>query len=362
MEDNMKHIGIVSIIVLLAVSAHAQDNAQSAPAEPALITHVPLNEVLEGEVKLEFAVRSPDRAGAIVVRVTPLTGRPTAFEVLAHRALQGYEARLIASKIAPPGFSYYVVERMPDGSERPVFADKNTPHHVHVVRPSAVEAERERLAARGGQRSTLLLSGELVDFGDRRLTTGGAMTHDRYYRLEAGYAYSFLTTVEEVRLSLVRVRGEGGQYSDAPKPNSMRTEPGIDYGRAMVTVLALDEFRLRGAVLLGASQRGFEYGGGASIVVGNPRATNLDAGVEAMTTLGATAHLRLGFLATPRIPMGASIEITNFPLGDDAGVRLLYDIGYRFGPVTTLMLRSGYQGRTSVSGGPSALLSFEYGF
>jgi hypothetical protein len=207
-----------------------------------------------------------------------------------------------------------------------------------------------------------MLSGELVDFGDRRLAAGAPVTHDRYYQLEAGYAYSFLSTVEDVRLSLVRVRGEGGSYDASGSPTSKATLPGIDYGQAVVTMLATEHLRLRSSVLLGASQRGFEYGGGGSIVIGDPRATNLDAGVLAMTTLGAMVHLRLGFLATPRFPMGAAIEVSSFPIGDDAGVRLLYDVGYRFGPVTTLALRGGYQGRTSVSGGPSLALNFEYGF
>ena len=60
--------------------------------------------------------------------------------------------------------------------------------------------------------------------------------------------------------------------------------------------------------------------------------------------------------------MGAAIEISSFPTGDDAGVRLLYDVGYRFGPVTQLGLRAGYQGRTSVTGGPALGATFDYGF
>ena len=253
----MKSIGIAFPFVFLAATAWAQAGASPEQVAPALITHVPQNEVLEGDVVLRFEVQSPDRAGTIVVRVMP-EGRRSAFEVTAHRAAQGYEAHLGASHISSPGFSYFVVERMPDGSERPVFADKTAPHRVHVIRPKEVEDELARLSARGGQRSTLLFSGELVDFGDRQLAAGSPVNHDRYYRLEAGYAYSFLSGIEDVRLSLVRVRGEGAIYMDSPTPSSVQTEPGIDYGSAMVTLLVLDELRLRGSILLGASQRGFE--------------------------------------------------------------------------------------------------------
>ena len=42
--------------------------------------------------------------------------------------------------------------------------------------------------------------------------------------------------------------------------------------------------------------------------------------------------------------------------------RLLYEIGYRFTPATQVTLRGGYQGRTSVTGGPSLGAAFQYGF
>jgi hypothetical protein len=366
MEDRvMKIIGITCAIALSASVAAAEPEASAAQApEPAgaTIRHLPLNEIEEGDVRLRFEVESPDRAGAIVVVVLP-EGARQPFQVFAKRTFRGYEARLGAAQIPPPGFTYYVVERMPDGRERPVFASKTAPHRVHVLRAAARQAELDRLSLRAGQRSVVLASGELVDFGDRRLASGAALSHDRYYRLETGYTYSFLSTVEDVRLSLVRVRGEAADYATTTRaPTITPTEPGIDYGRAMITLLASDVVRLRAAVLLGASQLGFEYGGGGSLVLGDPRATNLEAGFEAMTTLGATARLRLGFLATPRVPMGASVEVTNFPVGADAGVRLLYDVAYRFGAVTTLALRAGYQGRTSVSGGPAVALAYEYGF
>jgi hypothetical protein len=200
-----------------------------------------------------------------------------------------------------------------------------------------------------------------VDYGDRTVSPGQAPLRDRYYRIEAGYAYGFLSRVESIRLTLVRVRGESAQLVvGRAGPQSVLT--GIDCGRAEVTLLATEEVRARAALLLGASQRGFEYGVGSALVLGDPQGMNLDLGLEHITTLGTTGHLRMGFLAHERVPMGASVEVSSFPAGHDAGVRLLYDIGYRFGPVTQLSLRGGYQGRTSVSGGPSLGASFEYGF
>jgi hypothetical protein len=114
--------------------------------------------------------------------------------------------------------------------------------------------------------------------------------------------------------------------------------------------------------LLGASQSGFEYGGGGELVLGDPEGASFGLGVEGITTLGATGHMRLGFALTERLPMGAALELTSFPLGDDAGVRLLYDVGYAYSPGSSIVLRAGFQGRTSVTGGVSAGLALRHAF
>ncbi|HMI93920.1 MAG TPA: hypothetical protein VK509_21245, partial [Polyangiales bacterium] len=302
---------------------------------------------------------------------------PAAFE--AYRTERGYVVAIPTASIGEPGFSYWVVERGGGGSERALFASAAAPHHVRVTLSRADESERERMRERAGRRSTVIASAEWVDFGARKLLAGGATHPDRYYRLEAGYGYSFLRTVEDVQLTVVRVRGEAGAVIDglgAPVDalgtpvdglamavdSTELLEPGIDYGRAQVTLFVRDGIRLRGSTLLGASQKGFEYGGGGSMVLGEPEAASFTLGVEAITTLGATGLMRLGFAVTPALPMGASLELTSFPLGEDAGVRLLYDVGWAYAPGSAIVLRGGFQGRTSVTGGVSAGLSLRHAF
>lgn len=351
----------LSLIVLVS-TAHAQSQAAPQPPPQAAIAHVPLNEALIGDAMLVFEVREPQLAGAIIVHVVGAAASAKPVPVEALRGERAYEAVIPRELAVPPGFAYFVTERLADGSERAVFADLAAPHPVRVTRPAAEEDELRRLAARDGQRSTVTLSADAIDFGDRELGGTSGEVHDRYYRIEAGYAYSFLTRIESIQLSLVRVRGQGATWTEGEPALVAETSPGIDYGRAEVTLLAHDEVRLCGALLLGASQRGFEYGGGGTLLLGDPHAMNVELGVERVTTLGTTGRLRLGFAAFERVPMGAAIEVSTFPTGDDSGVRLLYDVGYRFGPITQLTLRAGYQGRTSVTGGPALGASFEYGF
>lgn len=350
-----------------APDTNAQEQAtnertQSPTPRVAIVRHAPLNDSFVEDVSFMFDINSPDYAGKVVVRVIPDEPDQAAHEVEAVLTGTKYVAVLPQAHVAPPGFWYYVVERMPDGSERPVFADATAPHRVRVTRTEAEETQERRARARDGIRSTVLLSAEAVDYGDRKLGADQPRFHDRYYKLEVGYAFAFFSTIEDVRISLVRVRGQAAVYDPWEEPRIKEVALGIDYGRAAVTLVAHDYVRLRGAMLLGASQRGFEYGGAGSIVIGNPLGSNLDFGVEALTTLGTVTHLRLGFLATQQIPMGAALEVSSFPVGEDSGVRLLYDIGYRFNPVTEILLRAGYQARTSVTGGASLGLTVNYGF
>lgn len=341
--------------------SQTESQAESQTAS-AIIRHVPLNDAFVEDARFVFEMNSPDYAGKVVVRVLPTGGTQAVQEVEATFSGVEYVAVLPRAHVVPPGFSYYVIERMPDGTERPVFADASAPHRVRVTLTDADETQQRRARARDGIRSTVLLSGEAVDYGDRKLATDQPRFHDRYYKLEVGYAYSFFTTIEDVRISLVRVRGQAALFNAWEEPQSTEIALGIDYGRAAVTLVAHEYVRLRGAMLLGASQRGFEYGAGGSIVIGDPLGSNIDFGTEALTTLGTVTHLRLGFLATQRIPMGAAVEVSSFPVGEDSGVRLLYDIGYRFNPVTAVTLRGGYQARTSVTGGASLGLTIHYGF
>lgn len=344
--------------------------AAGAPAEtpaPSFIQHVPLNQVELGPVELVFEIRDPDRAGKVAVYLTrdDRQGAPTRFD--AYRTERGYVVAIPTASIGEPGFSYWVVERASDGGERPLFASASAPHHVRVTLSPADESERERVHERAGKRSTVVANAEWVDFGKRRLLAGGSEHPDHYYRLEAGYAYSFLRTVEDVQLTVVRVRGEAGAVigsaflQDTPQ-TSQSVSPGIDYGRAQITLFVADGIRLRGSTLLGASQRGFEYGGGGAVVFGEPDGASFTLAGEGITTLGATGSMRLGLAVVPELPMGASLEVTSFPLGEDAGVRLLYDVGWVYATGSSVVLRAGFQGRTSITGGPSLALALRHAF
>lgn len=351
----MRNIALLGLMIALACAALAR--AQDVPE------HVPQNEARAGKpLELHFRTDAPDRLGAVTVHVLADARHPRALALPVQRTAADYVALIPADRVAPPALRYYVTQQREGEPPHDVFASASAPHRVRVVLRPDEEVEQTRLRARLGKRSVISLQAEAVSFGAHKPAPSSEELADRYYGLEAGYHYAVLTRVEEVALSLIHVRAEAGEQLSTPEPHAELTHPGIDAGRATITWRLAEPLRVRTALLLGASQRGFEYGGSMDVIVGDPHDVSLELGGLAIRTLGETAHLRLGFRATPRIPMGATIEVTSFPTSNDPGVRLSYDVGYRFDPTTEISLRAGYQGRSSIAGGPSLGLNVQYGF
>jgi len=173
---------------------------------------------------------------------------------------------------------------------------------------------------------------------------------ESYCRLEASYAYAFFALVDEIRFSLGRMRGNVVRLD---RPLDEDDERGLDYGTAEITWRVLELLRFRTSILFGFSQEGFEIGGAADVVIGRPEGTSLTFGGEGVTTLGGTGRVRLGWRTVPRMPMGATIEVTTFPADGNAGVRLLYDVAYELYPGAHIRAEVGCRGWNSTTGGPS---------
>lgn len=359
---------LLAFAITVAPNAVAgQPKADPEPPPVARVQHVPLHEVVSGTIKLTFRVTHPQLVASVVVyyRRSPAGGGSVqVHERIARRAGKGYVVTIPAAAVEPPALEYWVVAIDHDGNARPVFASSGQPQRIEVSPEPALQRARDALAQRGDTRSSVYAGAEWVDFGDRPLTAGGRKTHDRYYRAEVGYAYHFLSMVDEIRLGVVHVRGQASQVSATADGGETVSalDPGIDFAKTTVGLHPIRGLRLRATMFLGASQEGFESGFGGAIVLGEPESHYLMAGFEGISTLGLTATMAMGFMASPSVPMTATIEVSEFPVGDGHGVRLLYDAGYRFAPATEIILRVGYQGRSSITGGPTAGLRMRYAF
>ena len=363
-------IALAQALFLVAASAAAQEADEAAPvaasepdgelplgdgpaAAPAGVRHLPQHQLDASEdARLRFSVPDAATVGELVVRWRALDGDGPVHDVSAVRASDGWEADIAAAELPRAGMAYWVVRRTPDG-EQPVFASEDAPHPAHVREPDVVGYERAELERRGGRRSRVAARGEYVQLGTRT-TEDAAGTHRErsdYYELEASYAYAFFVVVDEIRLALGRMRAH---VHNVDAPDESQGTLGLDYGTAQITWRAHDILRFRTGVLFGISHDGFEVGGLLDVIIGQREGTNLTFGVEGATTLGATGRARLGWLTIPSVPMGATIEVTTWPLAGDGGLRLLYDIAYELYPGAFLRAEAGYRGWDSTTGGLSA--------
>ncbi len=346
------------VIFLFVLSRPLDAQAEEA----AIIRHRPVDELRTGRGRLRFAVRGADQAGTIVVRHGPSRGRASD-EVVATRTGEAWLAELPAAAVRPPTLFYYAVERMPDGTERPVFASREDPHPVVVLDSATTTSDRERLDAIHGRRYEARAAAQAASFGARRLVPGAGPQPDRYYGVEGTFAYHLLTAVDRVAVTAGTLRGRATPFD--PEGDLTAADPieiGIDYGEAQIDWFVAPVLRLLTSALFAVSQEGFESGGAIDVVLGRPSIASLAVGVMGVTTLGWESRLRLGWATVPRVPMGATIAAGNFPAGEDGGIRLLGDVGFVLSPAVLVRLEGGYQGRTNVTGGPGAAIETVFRF
>jgi len=334
-----------------AAEADAEETQADVPtpdAVAATVLHTPVHELSGEALDLVFDVLNPQLLGDLVVRTRPLEGDGDVQEVVATGGPGQYVARLDTAEVTWPGFAYWVVERGPNGAERPIFASESDPQPVHVLEAEGTAYERRRLSAWGGRRSRLGFRGEYVNLGARQVLDGAGMPVQRleyYYNVGVTYAYSFFSIVDTIQIGLGRMRGNAAERMDDQR--------GVDYGHGEITWHAHDLLRFETGLLFGFSQSGFEIGGKTDIIIGEPDGNSLTLGISGVTNLGVTGKIRLAWATVPRWPMGATVEVTTYPVGDRSGMRLLYDISYQLYPGAFVRLEGGYRGWGSTVGGPS---------
>jgi hypothetical protein len=95
------------------------------------------------------------------------------------------------------------------------------------------------------------------------------------------------------------------------------------------------------------SSRRYENNLGATvrIRIGNERETNLTLGVGAVQGLGRLAEIAFTWDVVPRFPIVLSAQVTDQPVPEDIGLRLIVDVGYRGVGWLYPSLRASYSAR-----------------
>jgi len=331
-------------------------------------------------IALAFAVREPDAAalGWLYARTAGDAGYQR-FELAADgdAYLRG---EIPAALVEAPGVEWFVEVAAARGEPRAAIGRADEPRAIAVVDVRDPEA-----APRG--RSRITATFDYVDF-DGGLDDG----YDQYTQAEIDFMYRFYRPVYAFRLGFGTLTGMGGPKDviDDDPGNLCRDEQNefrcrkvnFTYGYAEAEV----RIRPNVAVMLrpqigrltiartdlvdpadcleddldpGCSV-GKGYGFRARVRLGEEAATNLVVGLAATSNVGTVFEAAYTWTATPQLPVVLAVQVTDLPVTENLGVRIVGDVGWRQASWLYPSLRLSYQARDVDHAGFSGGLGFNF--
>lgn len=320
--------------ILLAAPAHAQERVATASAAPATgtaplrshVLHVPPSEARGArELRLVAVVDAAWTEAALVVRYR-LAGSAGAFaeSPFERSSAGGYYASIPADAVQQPGIEYFIVGRMPDGSEAVHFASDLRPYRV-TVSPT----QEERWAEKERRRVSGYVSSVSVDVRGHNFTNRYDNS-DQFVRADLDFTHRLLLP----RLYSISL-GYGlieGKTPDREGDQAMTVDEGARYGYGGFKLRFHDAVWIDARAGIGVSDDGFLAMIGGAITFGRPWRSNVTFGGEVVQDMGPSLWVRMQWDTVPPFLMAASVVKTDLPdarLPD--GSFIVYDISY---PVT----------------------------
>lgn len=331
--------------IILAALAHTASAA---------VRHVPPADAEAGRA-LELVAEAPATTPTLVAHVR-ISGTPTWSSIeLVRRDEAHWVAVVPPTDVARPGLDYYI-----DAGESHVFATPDWPHTLPVHAAADAERRDRDVVRFQGRRSRVHVLGDWVDYGAHYRDASGMAIPDRYYRVDADFAYRLWAyPLEELHVGYTRLIGTtagdcGGM--------TCAQDAGAIAGWFELGLAPIEGVRFDGRVLVMATN-GFEIGARGEARLGSITGSHIALGAEYLGSVGNSAFFRLGWGTVPRLPMAATVEVTNYPADFRAyGVRLYYDIANEVLPGVRIGARVGYAARVEqvagITGGASASVEF----
>lgn len=278
----------------------------------------------------------------------------------------GYvRAEIPAELVAPPGVEWFIEAVSADGEPAAVWADRQAPATIDVANA------REPAYAQAG-RSRVTLSGDYVDF-DGGL--GGGW--DQYQQLELDFMYRFERPIYALRLGLGTLAGIGGPKDviDADATDQCRDGDGTLRCRrlAFTYVYAEVELALSSKIALMIRPQAGRltsdertngdvgdcldgtpdpscsisagYGLRGRLRIGEERGTNLLLGAGFTQDVGTLLEAAYAWAPHVQVPVLLAVQVTDLPVPEDFGVRIVGDVGWRKLAWVYPSLRVSYQAR-----------------
>ncbi len=327
-------------------------------------------------IDMSFLVRQPALVGRAWLYARP-EGEPGYHRIELVRDGDSYLRGTIEAAAVKTGRLDWYVEAQGPGANHPVAPVIGAPGEPERIVIDAV-AEEPPIAS---GRSHIDAHVDYVDF-DGKLGTGW----DQYTQAEFDFTYRFLTPVHAVRLGFGTLSGKGGPkdvIDEDPSGRCVTSDGAFSCRQVTFSYVYTElELRLRPNIALMirpqagllttdsqedssgdrcmtadtancASETGF--GGRARVRFGNEWATNLVLGFGFTDGVGTLVEAAYNWLPHHVVPVQLTVQVTDMPVPEDFGVRLIADVGLRRLSWFYPSVRVSYQARdidhAGVSGG-----------
>ena len=341
-----------------------------------MLAVAPLERAVPGRpIELSFLVRMPSAIGQAWLYARP-EGEPGFRRIALAPDGDAYLRGTIEGAAVKAGRLQWYVEaagRGEDADSEPVLGSQQRPQVIEidaVVTEAPIQQGRSHINAHV----------DYVDF-DGSLATG----FDQYYQAEIDFTYRFLDPVYAVRLGFGTLSGVGGPkdvidddpmgcrdgagtyrcrrvtFSYVYTEVELRLRPNIALMlRPQAGLLTTDEMpnmadgRCKTSDIAGCEfTTGF--GGRARVRFGEETGTNLVIGAGFTRGVGTLLEAAYHWLPHRVVPVQLTVQVTDQPVPEDFGVRLIGDVGLRTLSWFYPSLRVSYQARdidhAGVSGG-----------
>jgi hypothetical protein len=283
------------------------------------------------------------------VAVAQLYYRRAEETVYRHVSMQAYGdtamvGTLPADVVQAPGVDWYVAVQDQQGGEHRT-SSLQTPWPLKVDSP---HDDRDD----GRTVSELALA---YDYADFYYLQG----IDRFHVAQLSYLHRLFGPLYSVRLGFGRYVGTGGltETIDAAEGQGVADDlvhRGFEYG---YTALEFHADELVGATIkgmVGVMPDGLGYGLEGLLRIGPEQGANLQLGVGTTLDIGTSYSVRMGWTTVPRVPMAASVVVTDEPSGTDSdwGVRFAYTPRFELARWLAIEATVGYQLRNIHHQGP----------
>lgn len=347
-----------------------------APMAPGSVLAVaPLERAVPNRpIDLSFLVRMPSAIAQAWLYVRP-QGEPGFRRIELRRDGDAYLRGRIEADAVRAGTLEWYVEARDGGVEQevsPVLGSQTEPQVIEID-----DTVTEAPIASG--RSHIDAHVDYVDF-DGGLGKG----YDQYYQAEFDFTYRFITPIYAVRLGFGTLAGTGGpsavidrdmgcldamgtfrcrkvNFSYVYTELEFRLRPNIALMiRPQAGLLTTDDVdetpagRCSGNDIAGCQFR-TGFGARGRVRFGSEASTNLVIGAAFSDKVGTLLEAAYHWLPTKILPVKLTVQVTDVPVTEDFGVRLIADVGLRSLSWVYPSARVSYQARninhSGVSGG-----------